>query len=1177
MLRSIIYKNVFKYKNLNSVSRSYVSIHCNQIFGVNNTLKQQYGTKSPSPSSVGFIFDTPKISTINGEKSTIKQENQLQKTIILTNIKELFKKNIQMATELLSSYLAQKKLSNYDVDILFMWVTTNGYLVNIDIINLFLQEFGSTHNLQNISKLINLCSSKKIPMNLETYEILIRHFTLSNMEPNLISIIDRLFRSNIPISNETTYPLLVQAYLMIGDITNALKYFEATESNQSGWNGIMKYYVTQKQFDKAIDMFKQHITVYPSYLSTINCSNFFYRLEEPQNIEECIQYLEENDLADQEVIQSIISLLLEKSLKLATYLIARRKFTAPNNALFIKIIRQAIMEDDLKTYLQILSDMSKNYIRPSTAAYQWVLASCVSSQNTESINQIIESLCKLSAQGYEFSTLIYYNQVNGNDELLQILLQALMNQPQSFISQVTEQVIGNYLHFGHYDMALNWYAERILNFSIKPTPELYLRFIDYHKLLEETELMEFWADQLQSAHGYLVEINQDNKLLLYNQLKNTRTKKEFADQPKQAFGEEHLSLSRHISRINEKIKIRQEGDTSEDFESTSVPSDETEPSEPNDHVISKVEVPDTYFDIEKSIHFIDNFMPSKVEHYQLSNPSEQLRLQKILQLQIQHKIQMYKRRTLKSMLIFNNFTKAKQQQLQLQLQLQPHLNLQELQQEQQQTDQPTEQVNSTQDSNNRFSDEFVTPLVNNNNDSNDNNNNSNNLDNNTIMENHVNNININDNKVNNVKNFYKITLAEHDLLLNEMIERNDIPKIIVILKELMEKGVMPHGPFLIKAYLKVKQHSFDVYQDLLESTPMFIRCIVFNSKYYEELLVLDFEKGMKSLQLESPMFYSRGIYNHILMGLLHRGRLDAALLLAKVMTRVNMPLLDFDVLAKKIFESDVQDAGYLVRLLNSLDLEYMNVSSIVNCLLKICIEKGLTNEAIQLVEYLPDANGTTISLLLRIYSELYPIPPEQNLDKWYSLISYCETHNLSTSQFYQHFFNALLEIGQPNLIMKVVENDFETIMENINNQAFYSVITASSNPSFTVQLFKMTYRQFDHYTPESLKYVRECNDALGENKDPGLDILIDRCPTTPPTHNHVTPVSDEYALMVANYFAPTLVSQYQIENPDKSLPDFNNNDDIDYKDPNEADEQKRIIKQKLKELQRKKLKDSYFY
>ncbi|EGC31763.1 hypothetical protein DICPUDRAFT_156342 [Dictyostelium purpureum] len=933
-------------------------------------------------------------ATINNDEKKIKKpvgpnSNSLQKAMLLVNIKDLFKKRPLVATDLISRNLKQGNLNNHDMEILFQWSHDNKYLNHVDIIHLFLSHFTGVNDISRIKKLIVLFSFG-IEMDVKTCETLIKYFTISKMHENLKSILEScISKENGLEFTKKTYQEFITSFLELDDIEGALKYYPKVKPETSSWLEIVKYYIKKGKNQDAINFFKMDAKDHKeSFFLSGTFSSLMKNFSETDS-DDILSFLLETELMDENSINLFLSMHLENSLKTSSYLIRKWSRTIPMEHLYTKLVKQTIIVDDLEEILTLIQDKNiKNLFTINIPTYAIILEMADANQRQEkrkilnsknydpntpieiswdsNFEQIINHITSLDPKGNELSSLIFYAQIKEKTELFQMLTESLNNQKPEYIDKVTCQLVKHFTKANHYDLAMAWIGNRLVNYNFQNNAYIYHSL---HEVEASNFLGQFWFGQL-SLQPIISDLSHTESSFKIDQM--------------MILLESSLQEHEERNRNNSKNK----------------------PIDSKDIYIKRL--------FSKS-NIDENLVLENLE----MNKEVNLQLEQLLKKKIEN--------------VARNGGTIKY-----------------------------EGYRSTKNysTNNWLPKEF--------------------------------------------SNSSRYVLSEYDAQLKMAIDNNNADEIYEVIKKSLADNVIPESRLLLTAYYFVCEYDRNKYIQLLQETPPFVRMLIFNTKFYYDLLKTYPDVAIFLLQGELPQNLSPVLLYQILFLTLKSGRIDLFTTFGTLLMATNTPinLESIIQISKTLIDNNISigNSKFVVKfieyiksstkiqsiikegndlklgvLLNSNELNFRDFKNIddynhrmsfaYTILLNELSHANLSEEIMECFSSLDTfVNNLSIEVVLKHISKLYPIPPLSNITQWLSLIQYCKSPQQKNKQY--------------GISVKLLEKD-PSITESLNYNLFNSIV--SHVPNLTPKLLISLFLRVHPLLPQKIQEI-EITDETGKTK-----------------------------------------------------------------------------------------------
>eukprot|EP01132_Coremiostelium_polycephalum_P006155 gene6155-7665_t len=921
-------------------------------------------------------------------------------------------------------------------------------------------------------------------MNLVTYETLIRYFTMAEMNESIETLVQRLldYKShNIELNPETTYPILLQAYLQLGRIDESLAYYREIHPNQTGWTSILSHFVEKGQFLDAVNFFKHYANNFQPYLLSGGFSSFLKDLKsEPQHIESILEFLKVNSICDGAMISQIITMMLEKDFQTAMILL--RKYIAlgyePDLFLLLRSVKRAIIFEDLPEAMNILGYFRQSKYVANTPTLQGIFDLCVRKQEPQHLFEAIEYLGSQKVENNQFSLLLFYNQVNENAEILQALINELDSKPVPFIDYVTAQIIRNSLQVGHHNLALRWYSERSLKYNLVPTTVVLNYFHQYHRDHNDSVLEEHWASQLNSydikstTRIFPIELFNIDQAITFIENYLAHNRNELA---KNGFSFAQLKLQNQLhAEIQSKLK-----NSTYYFKNTPKPGDIFNLKLFNNSIVKDStpvveEISETVKPTPQNEAEIEEEDLKELDMINTTNPLKDIEVPQ------------------EENIIVDSQPTAETVSTTMS------------------TEEGAEETKPTIES---TSSEEIKPTI------------ESTKTTTTVPPQHK------QSKVFRRSIFTpKIVISPEDTTLQLCIDDRAVEAIIDTLKTAFEKGDLPMGSLLLKAYPLIYQIDPDKYIEFLDSTPAFIRSIVFSNSIFERIGTESLEKLVYLLQKESVTQYSESVLNVMLKQLMDRNLFEESMYLIDCMVRlkmwVNDPLGDY---GKKIHDQPIE---FLLKHQNTVRrvirhlLSYENsVAWWVNCQSRINLVQGdLENILLYTKKY---GNYHSVRYAVKAMAIKYPLPPFRNLEYWFSLVNTCNLqYGIPMSYFYESICEELFELGYPSVTLKLLDKD-PGFINFITPKIFLYLLKSSPDKhQFHLELYGKSKSYLSEYYPESLEILRTSNE--NSLKSEQLNEEFTQCQTVQEeVKEPIIPMNEQFTEMFYNRILQPLDSLAQ--------------------------------------------------
>ncbi|KAM9971786.1 hypothetical protein ACTFIW_011769 [Dictyostelium discoideum] len=838
------------------------------------------------------------ISNNNNKNMVINNNNNrdFQKSILLMNIKELFKNNIKLAVELLSKYFKQNKFNDQDVEILFQWSLNNRYFTNIDLMNLFLKKFIEVNNLLNIQKVLQACQNSNTKMNLETYIILIRYFTVSEMIPNLKSIINSLNRneaiteeiaklyinsleynenlsspsesstssvsssvssssssSSSPSSESSTSSVLVpkphvliyydlfSAYLSLGEISTAEYYFDLIKPHSDAFFKLMKYYQSSPDgVDYSSKVYKLANSELQYLSKDLFKSGPFLRILSNlpfEKVQKLLKNLYTDQIIYEDLVASILLLYLENNPQLVINVLENfsKIITKPN--FYISLIKQLVLNNDIQGIIRVLTEIGEKGHGLNSCHYQYILQCYFEGiENNNKVNN-----------NKNHNEDLYFGNENEIENLSKILNHIVNLDPSQ--GNIMATLLFYNQSFGsanQFQALMNIFEKQPTKYIDEVTSQVIRSFIQ----LDNFDLAMLWYITRFEKYGLGL-----NKSIILSFLNNTNDEMVYSHYKKQ-----HRYYPTKFT-----IKPTQ--------------------NESNEITANQM----------KSI--IDQFLKEqeifKQQHFIKDNNN------KLSQ----------KKSTTTTIL-----EEEQQQQLQV----------------------PLEILEINNNNNN------------NNNNKNDNNNNQiikqitkNVYESNKIST--INETNLHLQSLLNMKlkeienekngigfefkkktfNINKSNLSEEEESLTFAISEGNKEKIFSMLKNYLNNNILPQSKLLISSYYKLWELDVGLYSELIEMSPPFIRILVFNCQFYNDLLNSNPDEAFRLLKQESPLSIPNTLYNTMLEIFIRAKRMDIFVPFCNLMLSTNIDIdpTNLSRISKSLIHenSKIGNIGLVVKIYNHFE------------------------------------------------------------------------------------------------------------------------------------------------------------------------------------------------------------------------------------------------------------------
>ncbi|EAL70448.1 hypothetical protein DDB_G0273037 [Dictyostelium discoideum AX4] len=848
----------------------------------------------------------------NNSKMVINNNNNnnrdFQKSILLMNIKELFKNNIKLAIELLSKYFKQNKFNDQDVEILFQWSLNNRYFTNIDLMNLFLKKFIEVNNLLNIQKVLQACQNSNTKMNLETYIILIRYFTVSEMIPNLKSIINSLNRNEAiteeiaklyinslehnenltspspssqsspsspspsvssesstspsvsstspsvssvlvakPKSHVSIYYDLFSAYLSLGEISTAEYYFDLIKPHPDAFFKLMKYYQSSPD--------------------GVDYSSKVYKLANSE-----LQYLSKDLFKSGPFLRILSNLPFEKVQKLLKKLYTDQIIYED----LIASILLLYLENNPQWVINVLENFSKIITKPNfyiSLVKQLVL--------NNDIRGIIRVLTEIGEKGhglnschYQYILQCYFegiekNKVNNHNEELYFgneneienlnkILKHIVNLDPSQGNIMSTLLFYNQ-SFGsasQFQALVNIFEKQPTKYIDEVTSQVIRSFIQ----LDNFDLAMLWYITRFEKYGLGL-----NKSIILSFLNNTNDEMVYS----------HYKRQHRYYPTKFTIKPTQN-------ESDEITANQM-----------------------KSI--IDQFLKEqemfKQQHFIKDNNNK-----------------LYQDNKKKSTTILEQEEEQQQQQQQ-----QQQVPLENLEINNNNIIKNDGNINNNNNNNNQIIKQITKNVYESNKIS-------------TINETNLHLqslLNMKLKEIENEKNgigfefkkktfnINKSNLSEEEESLTFAISEDNKEKIFSMLKNYLNNNILPQSKLLISSYYKLWKLDVGLYSELIEMSPPFIRILVFNCQFYNDLLNSNPDEAFRLLKQESPLSIPDTLYNTMLEIFIKAKRMDIFIPFCNLMLSTNIDIEPTNLarISKSLIHenSKIGNIGLVVKIYNHFE------------------------------------------------------------------------------------------------------------------------------------------------------------------------------------------------------------------------------------------------------------------